>query len=263
MADDPAAIVQAHAAYLEAGADVVITASYQASVSGFVAAGYDPTHAVELVRSTTAPALEARRRCGRADVLVAASVGPYGATRADGSEYTGALPIAAAALESFHRERLALLAGTGADLLACETMPSVAEVRAVVRALHGTPGARPAWVTFQCRSSAELASGEPVEEAVRAAAASERVVAVGVNCTAPRHVAGALERIARVTDLPLVVYPNAGATWNPGARGWSEGAAGDPFADVDRWLAAGAAVVGGCCGLGPAAIARLARRLRR
>jgi homocysteine S-methyltransferase len=263
VADDPSAIVDAHLAYLDAGADVVITSSYQASVDGFVAAGYDRDRAVELVRSTTAPALEARRRSGRTDVLVAASVGPYGATRADGSEYTGSLPIGAAKLTAFHRGRLELLAGTGADLLACETMPSVVEVRAVVQALHATAAAPPAWITFQCRSSGELASGEPVEEAARAAAASDRVVAVGVNCTAPEHVAGALERIARVTDLPLVAYPNAGATWNPAGRGWTADSAADPFADVQRWLATGAVAVGGCCGHGPAAIADLARRLRR
>lgn len=263
VADDPDAIVDAHLAYLYAGAEVVITASYQASVDGFVAAGHDRVRAAELVRATTAPALEARRRCGRTGVLVAASVGPYGATRADGSEYTGALPIGAAELEAFHVDRLELLAGTGADLIACETMPSVAEVQAVLHALHATTAVPAAWITFQCRSPAELASGEPVELAARVAASSERVIAVGVNCTAPEHVAGALERIARVTDLPLVAYPNAGATWDSAGRGWSAGTAVDPFADVERWLAAGAAVVGGCCGLGPAAISDLARRLGR
>jgi homocysteine S-methyltransferase len=268
LADQPEAIVAAHLAYLHAGADIIITASYQASVAGFVAAGFDAREAGRLVGLATTLAIDARRRFELVEpaaarrVRVAASVGPYGAVLADGSEYRGDYAIDHDGLVAFHRERLALLVASEPDLLAVETIPSAAEARAVVEALADHPGAT-AWITFSCRSGHETCAGDAIEDAVAIATSSPQVVAVGVNCTAPGFVEELLRRAASMTERPLVTYPNSGQTWDSRAKQML----GEPLdltADgaVHRWQAAGASYIGGCCGIGPETIARLARTIR-
>jgi len=265
LLDDPDAIVAAHLAFLRAGARLLVTSSYQASVEGFVAAGITRAEAVVLLQRTTALAVEARRQladedpAGAADVLIAASVGPYGATLADGSEYR---PVAIddAALVRFHAPRLRLLVETRPDLLAIETIASAREARAILTALDGLP-AIPAWVTFTCRDAETTWGGDAIEEAVAAVAGSPSVVAVGVNCTAPANVAPLLTRIGQVTDIPLVAYPNGGQGWNAAEKAWDGPAHGFSPAEVAAWIELGARYVGGCCGAGPTAIAMLTREL--
>ena len=265
LVDDPEAIVAAHLAFLRAGARVLVTSSYQASVEGFVAAGVRLEAAIELVRTTTALAVEARRRfadedpAGAGDVLVAASVGPRGATLGDGSEYL-APSVSEAELVRFHAPRLRLLIETRPDLLAIETIASAREAHAILTALDGLPPI-PAWVTFTCRDGTTTWGGDAIEDAVAAAVSGPSVTAVGVNCTAPADVAPLLERIARVTDLPLVAYPNGGQGWNAEEKTWHGPVQGSSAGEVAGWIALGARYVGGCCGVGPAAIAELAEAL--
>lgn len=276
---DPDTLVAAHRDFLAGGATVVITSSYQASRQGFAAQGLDAAAADDALRTTTAAARAAiaahtAARPHDPPARVAASVGPYGAVLADGSEYTGRYPVGHDALVAFHAERLAVLIDTAPDLLAVETMPGAAEARAVAAALTLAPGGGvgpgrgpvPAWVSFTCPSATHTAAGDRIEDAVRAALAVPGVVAVGVNCTAPTHVGELLRRAATVTDLPLVAYPNRGQAWDADAKAW----VGDPVAgfgeldgQLDGWLAAGARWVGGCCGVGPADIAALRDRLSR
>lgn len=262
LVEEPEAIVRAHLAYLEAGAEILITASYQASIAGFMSQGLSRVDAVALIGLTTELGREAVTRFlrGRSTTdapLVAASVGPYGATLADGSEYRGDYSIGVGLLTDFHTERLEILVASGPDLLACETIPSALEAEAVLNALHRLP-ATPAWFSFSCRNGAETSAGDAIEDAVELVAASDRVVAVGVNCTAPALVGELLERIGRVTDLPLVAYANSGQQWDALHNCWvgPPTPADDP-ALLDRWLAAGARLVGACCGVGPEGIARL------
>ena len=265
LVDDPEAIVAAHLAFLRAGARVLVTSSYQASVEGFVATGLRLEEAIELVRTTTALAVEARRRfadeepADADDVLIAASAGPYGATLGDGSEYRPAV-MEDAMLVSFHAPRLRLLIETQPDLLAIETIASAREARAILTALDGLPPI-PAWVTFTCRDGATTWGGDAIEDAVAAAVSGPSVTAVGVNCTAPADVAPLLERIARITGLPLVAYPNGGQSWNAAEKAWHGPSHGFSAGEVARWIALGARSVGGCCGVGPAAIAELAEAL--
>lgn len=259
ITESPEALVAAHSAYLRAGAEIIITASYQASVGGLVAMGLSRSEAEDALRATTTLAQEAVRRFGR-PALVAASVGPYGATKADGSEYRGEYDVDADELRRFHLERLRLLVEPGPDLLAIETIPTVFETRAIAEAVTEV-GAPPSWVAFVCRDGATTAGGDRIEDAVAAAADVPGIAAVGVNCTDPRLIGELLERAATVTDLPLVAYANGGQHWNAVEGQW-EGApvpADDP-AVVGRWLAAGARIVGGCCGVGPRDIAGLRAR---
>jgi homocysteine S-methyltransferase len=266
LLDDPAAIREVHTSYLEAGADCVVSSSYQATVEGFGRRGIGAEEARALLRSSVDLALQARDAFwgqappGRLRPLVAASVGPYGAALADGSEYTGDYDLDESGLLDFHRERFALLAGAGADLLACETLPSRVEARVLLRLLDETPGVR-AWFSFTARDAAHISDGAPLAEVARELD-HERVLAIGVNCVPPALVPELLGELRRGADRPLVAYPNSGEGWNARARRW-EGSL--PAAHLDEacmsWHEAGAALVGGCCRVGPATIGRMRRRL--
>ena len=267
LADEPEAIVAAHLAYFRAGARVAITASYQATFEGFAARGIDRATAARLLGRSVELAAAARDRY-RAELaprdpgplLVAASIGPYGAYLADGSEYRGRYGLDRAALADFHRDRLATLWAAGPDLLACETIPDVVEVEALAGlvAEAGTP----AWLAVACADGGHLRDGTPVEAAAAIADATAAFVAVGVNCTAPQHVAELVGRIRAVTGKPIVVYPNAGEGWDAAARRWLPAEGVDVDAAAARvWVAAGARLIGGCCRVGPDRIAELAAAL--
>jgi S-methylmethionine-dependent homocysteine/selenocysteine methylase len=264
LADEPEAIVAAHLAYYRAGARVAITASYQATFEGFAARGLDHDEAVVLLRRSVELAAEARARYRAAQapadpgpLLVAASVGPYGAWLADGAEYRGRYGLDRRALRDFHRERLDVLWGAGPDLLACETIPDIVEVRALADLVDETAAA--AWLALSCADGGHLRDGTPVEEVAAIADATHGFVAVGVNCTAPEHVEELVARIAGVTAKPVVVYPNSGEGWEAGTGRWLPASGPDvDVATARRWVAAGARLVGGCCRVGPAQVSELA-----
>ena len=261
LSERPEAIAAVHGAYLEAGADCITTASYQATIHGFRRQGATEAEARRLLARSVELALEARDTFwasasgqpgpGRTRPLVAASIGPYGAFLADGSEYTGAYDIGLDGLAHFHRERMRLLHEAGPDLLACETIPSAVEARALAVLLAEIPDAR-AWVSFSCRDGSRLCDGTPFVDAVRAVAALPQVVAVGLNCTAPRFALDLLRAAAEATGKPLVAYPNSGETYDAAARAWR--GTSDPLdwgRQARAWRAAGARLVGGCCRTGP------------
>lgn len=258
LVEDPAAIQAVHAAYFAAGATVATTASYQATVQGFAAAGLDRAAALAAMRTSVELARGAREATGRPDrLLVAGSVGPYGAMLADGSEYRGDYDPGEAVLRDVHAPRMDALLEAGADLLAMETIPTLREAEVLVRLLEER-GAR-AWLSYQCRDGASTAAGEAIETAVAVAEGTPGIVAVGVNCTAPRHVPSLLRRAAAATTLPLIAYPNGGDTWDAAARRWTASDAGGAFdpTTVAGWTSAGATWLGGCCGTGPPEIAGL------
>ncbi len=264
LADDPDAIRRLHLDYYLAGAKVAVSASYQASRAGFAASGMDVDEADELLRRSVRIAQQARDQALEQGVagplLVAASVGPYGAMRHDGSEYRGRYGVPRAELVAFHAERIAVLAGAAPDLLAVETIPDVEEAEVLAELLAGSDV--PAWMSFSATAGARTCAGQPFAEAVAVAASCDRIVAVGVNCSAPEHVDALLAAARTVSDLPLVVYPNAGGTWDAAAGTWTDVVSKDlPAALVHRWVDAGAALVGGCCGLGPDAVTGIAEAL--
>jgi homocysteine S-methyltransferase len=193
--------------------------------------------------------------------LVAASVGPYGAYLADGSEYTGAYDLDEVALFDFHRERWHVLADSGPDLMACETIPSGVEAQALARLLPERP-AIPAWVSFSCRDEAHLSDGTPLAAVVALVAALEQVVAVGINCTAPRFIPSLIREARTVTSKPVLVYPNSGETYDAVRRLWVGLSEPQEFGELsERWRAAGASLIGGCCRTGPDHVRAIRRRL--
>ncbi|MFG1944660.1 homocysteine S-methyltransferase [Nonomuraea sp. NPDC048826] len=257
LLDDPGLIRQAHAAYFGAGADVATTASYQASVPGFLRKGLDLDQAERLMRLSVEVAAQARDEAGGG--LVAASIGPYGAFLANGAEYTGDYGLDEDALLAWHRPRWEILASSEADMLACETIPSAAEARALARLLAETPSVK-VWVSFSCRDAAHISDGTPITEVAALFAGNSQVVAVGVNCTAPRHIPGLIAALRG--GLPVVVYPNSGETWDAAERRW-HGLA-DPIEyglAAKEWQEAGASLIGGCCRTTPEYIRQIRAHL--
>ncbi|MFF0161420.1 homocysteine S-methyltransferase [Streptomyces sp. NPDC005263] len=262
LAEQPDAITEAHLGYFLAGADVAITASYQATFEGFAKRGIERGRAAELIALSVAAAREAAAQAKAQGVArplwVAASVGPYGAMLADGSEYRGRYGLSVAELEAFHRPRMEVLAAAGPDVLALETVPDADEAEALLRAVRGL--GVPAWLSYSVAGGTTRA-GQPLEEAFAVAADADEVIAVGVNCCAPQDVDRAVEIAARVTGKPVVVYPNSGETWDAQARAWAGRSTFAPE-EVRGWRESGARLIGGCCRVGPGAITSLAEALR-
>lgn len=264
LADEPDRIADAHRAYYRAGARVATTASYQASVDGLVAAGYDAGVARRLlVRSVTIAAavrdeMRDEMREAQHDLFVAASVGPYGAMLADGSEYRGRYGVSSVQLRDFHGPRLELLAQAGPDLLAVETIPDIDEAQVIVELLDDLDV--PAWVSYSVRGAATCA-GQPLSDAFAVLTGHQSVVAAGVNCSDQADVLEAVTTAVTVTGLPAVAYPNRGGSWVSQTRRWEYDGPFD-VSLVDAWVAAGARLVGGCCGTGPAEVAAIAQHLR-
>jgi homocysteine S-methyltransferase len=257
LRDAPQEIAAVHRAYFDAGAQVATTASYQASVPGFVRAGMSSAEAEALIRLSIAVARDVRDERPEPGRLVVASVGPYGAVLADGSEYTGRYGLTATQLYDFHRPRLELLASEEPDMFAVETIPDLDEAT-VLAGLLDEIGI-PAWLSFTIDGELTRA-GQPLVDAFAVVADADAIVATGVNCCAPGDVLTAVRTAREVTGKAAVAYPNSGQAWDSASHTWR----GDPSYDlalVPAWIDAGVSYVGGCCRIGPADIAALAESL--
>lgn len=259
LRDAPDAVAAVHRRYFAAGAQVAITASYQADFAGFARVGADRAETEELLRRSVRLAREAARTTpGAGDRWVAASVGPYGAVLADGSEYRGRYGLTQAELRAFHAPRAEVLASAAPDVLAIETIPDLDEAVAVLDAVAGLD--LPVWLSYSA-AAGRTRAGQPLAEAFAVARGNPQVIAVGVNCLAPQEAADAVALAAEVSGKPAVVYPNSGEDWDAMARAWAGPATFSP-ARVTSWLAAGARLVGGCCRVGADQIRALGQELR-
>ncbi|KAL8137295.1 hypothetical protein V2J09_003296 [Rumex salicifolius] len=270
LVSSPHLIRQVHLDYLEAGADVIITASYQATIQGFKAKGYSQEESEALLAKSVQIACEARdiyyRECGKtanADkdsikilrhrpILVAASVGSYGAYLADGSEYSGNYGDAMRLdfLKDFHRRRVKVLAESGADLIAFETTPNKLETQAYAELLAEENIKIPAWICFNSKDGINVVSGDSMVECASIAEECKNVIAVGINCTPPRFVNDLILSIKTVATKPIVIYPNSGESYDPDLKIWVQntGVSDDDFVSfVKNWNNAGASLIGGCC----------------
>ena len=270
LLEAPELIRQVHLDYFLAGADGVITASYQASVEGFARRGLAQPEALALIQRSVHLARDARdafwsdpaHRRDRPRPFVAASIGPYGAFLADGSEYRGDYSLGEAELIDFHRPRLAALLAAGPDILACETLPCLLEAQALVRLLAEFPKAS-AWISFSARDGVHTCHGERVADCAAVLDACVQVAAIGVNCTAPRYIPDLIDAIRAATDKPIVVYPNSGEIYDSAQRSWRGTSSAAAFAEQAReWVAHGARMIGGCCRTGPEHIRALAGWVR-
>ncbi|CAD7925022.1 unnamed protein product [Amoebophrya sp. A120] len=277
LENEPNLIFQAHRDFVNAGADLLITCTYQTSLQGFA---HDEQRFERSLATAVRVAQEAADAGGAfRGVLVAGSLGPYGAALAGGQEYTGIYELDAktetAFLENWHLPRAKLLAPC-VDLFAGETCPKIAEAIALTNlfAKLRTPG----YVSFQCKSGHELASGETIADAVARLHFSDYLLGIGVNCTKVEFVESLIQEIGRALDKQeqrmapvlgsektfvrprILVYPNSGEEYDATTKTWhmpeycTEDVATTYVDYAHRWFAAGAQCVGGCCRVLPSHI---------
>jgi len=271
LLEQPEAIQQVHLDYFKAGADCAITASYQATMEGFEKRGLTKEEAIDLIQKSVRLALEARdefwakpaNRAGRSKPFVAASVGPYGAFLADGSEYRGNYGLRETELLDFHRPRMRALIEAGAEMLACETIPCLIEAQAIAKLLEEFPGIT-AWISFSGRDEKHISEGQVFADCIQQLENYPQITAMGVNCTSPKYISSLIREAEKVTEKPILVYPNSGETYNAEKSVWNGDPVVDSFGEQAReWYKAGARLIGGCCRTTPAEIQAIAAWARR
>lgn len=266
---NPQIIYEVHLDYLRAGADCITTATYQASVQGFVNAGFSAEEAKGFMQQAVSLASDARDEFLRESTdekrlrpLIAASIGPYGAYLANGAEYTGDYGVSNDLLLDFHAERWAILTQTDADLFACETIPSFQEAEVIKGLLSSTPKVS-AWISFSCRDGKHISDGTPIKECAALFARHPQIVGIGINCTPPRYLVSLIAEVkADAPDTPVVIYPNSGEKYDGTLGGWLEDADDlDCCQAAAAWHQQGAQLIGGCCRMGPKDIERMRQGL--
>jgi homocysteine S-methyltransferase len=269
LQSNPELIADVHLAYLETGADIITTASYQATFQGFEKMGIKAEKAEQLFLLSVELAVKARDefwervkdKTQRPKPLVAASIGPYGAYLADGSEYSGNYGLSTEELITFHEARVALLASTETDLLAFETIPDLQEAEALLKLLEKYPTSL-AWMCFSCQDGIHLSGGESFAEAIALLERFPQIVGGGINCTAPEHILSLLKSVQTISTKPLLVYPNSGEKWDAHNNCWLPGQEEVHWTrQVEAWVEAGAQIIGGCCRTSPDDIATLKAQL--
>jgi len=257
LEDAPEKIVAVHRAYIESGAQCILTAGYQVSRMGYAEVGLAPGRADAALFRAVELAREAAAEFPQRRIVVAASLGPYGAALPDGAEYHGNYACTFAELVEFHRERIRVLAAATSqapDLLAFETLPSLSEAQAIAQSLAAWPQLA-AWYSFTCKDARHVAHGEPLRECAAAVASLPQTIAIGVNCTHPALIPSLIAELRAASTRPVVVYPNSGEGWDAQARCWTGSSDPAAFGSMAAaWFAAGAQIVGGCCRTRPAHI---------
>ena len=255
LLEQPEIIKQVHLDYFKAGADCAITASYQATIEGFIKRGLTESDAIALIQKSVKLAKQARdefwvdesNHTGRSKPFVAASVGPFGAFLADGSEYRGNYGLTEKELMDFHRPRMEALIKAGADMLACESIPCLIEAQAIAKLLKEFPNIT-AWISFTARDEKHISEGQVFADCVRQLEDHPQIAAIGINCTSPKYIPALIREANNATEKPILVYPNSGETYDAAKNDWN----GDPvfhsFGEEAReWYEAGARLIGGCC----------------
>jgi len=270
LLEQPETIKQVHLDYFNAGADCAISASYQATIEGFTKRGLNRKEAIGLIQKSVKLAMQARdefwtdpsNRAGRAKPFIAASVGPYGAFLADGSEYRGNYGLTEKELMDFHRPRMRALIEAGADLLACETIPCLIEAQAIAKLLKEFPNTT-AWISFTARDKTHVSEGQLFADCVRELENNGQIVAIGINCTSPKYISPLIHEASQVTKKPVLAYPNSGETYDAAKNDWNGDPVSQSFGEEAReWYKAGARLIGGCCRTKPEDIRVIASWIR-
>jgi homocysteine S-methyltransferase len=264
----PEKVLAVHRSYLEAGADCLLTASYQLSAMGFREIGLTADHARKAIHQSVALAEQARHEFAQAEltadrrprrIWIAGSLGAYGAALHNGAEFHGRYDIGHSELVAFHAERIEAMRETNVDFLAFETIPSGAEAEAILEALDRFPDLA-AYISFTCHDDGHTGHGEPIEECARLLDPAPNIIAIGINCTAPRYILPLLRKIRSISTKRIAVYPNSGETWVSETRSWTGSSDPESFGALAvAWRTAGADWIGGCCRTGPQHIRAVAQ----
>jgi homocysteine S-methyltransferase len=260
LMESPEMIAEVHTDYVKAGADCVITASYQATMEGFMRHGLGRAEALALIGKSVGIAVKARdrfwasctQRTLRPKPIVAASVGPYGAFLADGSEYRGNYHVSEEDLVAFHFSRMKTLIEAGADILACETIPCMMEARAITRLLQNEFPGHFAWMSFSAKDGKHISNGELMADCAKELESCVQIAAIGINCTAPQHIPSLIQEIKGNCTKPVIVYPNSGESYEAGTKTWGGSHCEGSFSSgAQHWFEEGARIIGGCCRTSP------------
>ncbi len=260
LKDNPELIKQLHCDYFQAGSDFGVTVSYQATIEGYMKKGLSRVEAEDLIKTSATLLLEARdewwkkegQSQNRRYPITAASIGPYGAFLADGSEYRGDYELTKEQLRQFHQERIEILWNQGIDLIAAETIPRLDEaivIAEIVQKLNAK-----CWITFSAKNESQICNREEISECVKTLESFDCVAAVGVNCTAPQFIGDLIERINAVTNKPIIVYGNLGNNYDPDSKTWCAHGHSEATSYLNyaqQWKNLGARIIGGCCGTTP------------
>jgi homocysteine S-methyltransferase len=255
LLEQPEVIKQVHLDYFKSGADCAITASYQATIEGFAKRGLNEQESIDLIQKSVKLAIVARdelwadetNHTGRSKPFVAASVGPYGAFLADGSEYRGNYGLSEKIVMDFHRPRLRALIEAGAEILACETIPCLIEAQAIAKLLQEFPSTS-AWISFTAHDEKHISEGQVFAQCIKQLENYQQIAAVGINCTSPNYIPSLIREAKKSTEKPILVYPNSGETYNAEKNDWNGDPVVDSFGEQAReWYNAGARLIGGCC----------------
>ncbi len=263
--ENPNAIKLVHKEYLEAGADCIITSSYQASLEGFLEKGFSEEKADHLISSSIKIAKDTRdefwesyKNSDRLKPLVAASIGPYGAYLANGAEYSGAYEISEKKLSSFHKRRLDTIMKMSPDIIACETIPLFSEIKILSKLLEKYKTTT-SWLCLSAKNESLTNAGDDVEEVISWLNAQKHIDAIGVNCTAPQYISTLVKKIKKLSDKLIVIYPNGGSAYNPITKLWESSLTNsEEFAKMAYlWNSLGANIIGGCCETTPKEIKKI------
>ncbi|MWP62940.1 homocysteine S-methyltransferase [Gilliamella sp. Pas-s25] len=268
LIEKPELIRQVHYDYFKAGADCAITASYQATSLGFAKKGITLEQSIKLIKTSVELVKQAKRQYldetrQNKTLLIAGSVGPYGAYLANGSEYTGDYQLSESEFIDFHYNRIKALVDAEVDLLACETLPSFAEIKALTKLLEEFPTVT-SWFSLTLKDSYHLSDGSPLSLVIEHLNHCQQVVSIGVNCIALESVATALESLKKLTQRPLIVYPNSGEQYDPTTKQWHKNHHHNcTFTNqLPIWVKLGATLIGGCCQTTPNDINEIATLLK-
>lgn len=265
LIEQPQLITAVHYDYFVAGADCVITASYQASPLGFAKRGLSKEQSIALIKSSVELAKQAKTKYqqlthNNRPLVIAGSVGPYGAYLADGSEYTGNYHLSNREMADFHYDRIKALIDAGVDILACETMPSFAEIKVVADIITQFPST-PCWFSFTLKDSHHLSDGTPLEQVINFLESNQQIVAVGINCIALEDVTDALAKLNQLTNKLLIAYPNSGEHYDPISKTWKVANQKNTLChQFSDWQKNGAKLIGGCCRTTPKDIEQLSKK---
>ena len=267
LIDNEELVYEVHKMYFEAGADLIITDTYQANVQAFEKVGYSEKEARNLIKKAVKIAQKARddyeNKTGKHN-YIAGTIGPYGAYLANGSEYRGDYELSAEEYQQFHLPRIEELVTTGVDILAIETQPKLDEVLAILELLKEKYPQQKVYVSYTLSYDDTISDGTPLPRAIHALEDYSQVIAVGINCVKLELVEPALKNMKEITDKHLIVYPNSSAVYDPKSKTWSQPKTSATFGElIPNWYEAGARIIGGCCTTGPKEIKAVADFIKR
>lgn len=268
-------IQELHETYVAAGADLITTSSYQATLPGLVEAGLTEKAAEQIIALTVRLAKAARdkvwgalnetEKAKRPYPLISGDVGPYAAYLANGSEYSGDYgKITINELKDFHRPRIQILLDQGVDLLALETIPNRLETQALIELLAEEFPEAEAYMSFTVQIPDAISDGNSLAEMAKLVSQSNQILAVGINCSSPLLYNQALSFLEN-TGKALITYPNSGEVYDGDSQTWKPKDK-DALTLVEHskyWHAHfGVKILGGCCRTRPNDIKSLYQEFR-